>query len=46
MIIFCGAQKILFPINILVSSSIEKIIIPYFYRAPFVPPNLLNTHQI
>ena len=29
---------------ILVSISIEKIIIPCSYHATFVPPNLLYTH--
>ena len=29
---------------IVVSFSIEKIIIPWSYRAPIIPPNLLHTH--
>jgi len=29
---------------IFISISIEKIIIPCSYHAPFVPPNFLYTH--
>jgi len=34
----------LFPIDDFCFCSIEKIIIPCSYPAPFVPPNLLHTH--
>ena len=29
---------------IFISFPIEEIIIPYSYRAPFVPPDLLHPH--
>jgi len=37
-------KKTLFPIDDFISFSIEKNIIPYSYRAPFVLSNLLYTH--
>jgi hypothetical protein len=46
LILFCGVQKILFPIDDFRFLFHRKNYIPLFLPCPLVPPNLLHTHQI